>query len=500
MELAEALEHLERRFDENKLFAYRPYGHPDTLCPDGVLWRKMSQQKKSPWASWSNKPWQLNFLNASAENQELMLCASNRSGKTQCGGTAVAMHATGIYPDWYKGKRFDKPILVWTGSPTNETSREIVQKALIGGTDSYAFGTGWIPKDLIVGKPKMRQAGVSDVVDVVKVRHATGGISTITFKTYQQGWRTFQGTEPEVVWLDEEPDESADQKRIYSECLTRLLTSHGIMLVTFTPLLGQTELVRHFQSGGKGIYFDGATWDDAPHLNKEERDRLAASYPDHEIQARTQGVPLMGEGAVFDTPETEISIPPIEIPPHFGRIKGIDFGLDHPSALADCAWDRDRDIWYVTRVWRKNGVGVTDEHCEAINAVDPWVPVSWPHDGTQREKRNGQRIKDYYAVDKGVKMLSMSARYKKEQGGGQPVEPIVLEMQQRAREGRLKVFSTCTEFFDEYRNYHRKDGKIVAKRDDVLKSVMYALMMKRFASTPPRRGRMVHRMPMPLRT
>lgn len=499
MELAEALEHLEKRFAQNKLFSYRPYGHPDTLCPDGKLWKEMSQLKESPWTTWSNKPWQMNFMNAGAIYQERLIACANRVGKTQTAGVEAAYHMTGVYPDWWEGKRFNKPITLWTGSPTNETSRDIVQKALVGGTDNENWGTGWVPRDYLIGKPKMRQAGVSDVVDQFKVRHISGGVSICTLKTYEQGWRKWQGTEPDCVWLDEEPDESADQKRIYSEALTRILTSHGIMMVTFTPLLGQTELVRHFQSEGDGVYFDGATWEDAPHLNREERERLAGSYPQHELQARTQGVPMMGEGAVFDTPETEISIPPREIPPHFAKIKGIDFGLDHPSALADCAWDRDNDIWYVTRVWRKSGVGVIDEHCEAINAVEPWVPVSWPHDGTTREKKNGQRIKDYYAVDKGIKMLSKSARYKNDQGGGQPVEPIVLDIQQRAREGRLKVFSTCTEFFDEYRNLHRKDGKIVAKRDDVLKAVMYALMMKRFAATPPRRGRATVRMPQPLR-
>lgn len=386
---------------------------------------------------------------------------------------------TGEYPDWWEGKRFDRPVLVWTGSPTNETSREIIQKTLIGGTDNENLGTGTIPREKLVDKPRSRQAGVSDVVDSFKVRHVSGGISTAILKTYEQGWRKWQGTAPEVVWLDEEPEDNELQGRIYTEALTRLLTSHGVLMVTFTPLLGQTNLVRHFQEGGRGIWMETATWEDAPHLNLDERERLANSYPAHEVDARTKGVPMMGEGRVFIISEDEIKISPREIPSHWARIKGVDFGIDHPSAIVDIAWDRDRDIVYITRVWRKKGAE-HEEHAAAINAVDSWVPVAWPHDGTNREKSSGVRLKDFY-LQKGVRMLGKSACYANDKLGSQPVEPVILEVQERARNGGLKVFATCNEFFDEYRNYHRKDGKLVKVRDDVLKAFFYGLMMKRYA-------------------
>ena len=226
-------------------------------------------------------PWQFDFHKAGIINQERMLEAANRPGKTQCAAAEVAMHMTGLYPDWWEGKRFNNPVLVWTGSPTNETSRDIVQKALLGGTDNQNLGSGWISRHLIYGKPRPRQAGVPDVVDQFKVKHVSGGYSQCIMKTYEQGWRKWQGTEPDIVWLDEEPDQSADQAKIFTEALTRLLTSHGIMMVTFTPLLGQTDLVMHFEEnqGRDGVWLGKATWDDAPHLIKKERERLMMSYP-----------------------------------------------------------------------------------------------------------------------------------------------------------------------------------------------------------------------------
>lgn len=474
----ELLALVEQEAKYNQLRSYRPYGHPDTLCPDGALWQ--FNHEIGNWWGWSNKPWQMDFHAAGKTHQERMLMAANRPGKTRSAAAEVAFHMTGRYPSWWQGKRFEKPVLVWTGSPTNETSRDIVQKELLGGTSKLQLGSGMVPRDAIKSRPKMRQAGVSDVVDQFWVNHVSGGHSSCVLKTYEQGWRKWQGTAPDIVWLDEEPDTSSEQKRIYMEALTRLLTSHGILMVTFTPLLGVTDLVEHFRTGGDGVWMETATWDDAPHLNPDERNRLAGSYPDHEREARMRGVPMMGEGRVFTIPEDQIRCSPFEIPPHFARLKGIDFGIDHPAAVVEIAWDRDKDIIYLTRAWKKQNADA-DEHCEAINHPDPWVPVAWPHDGANREKGSGKVLKDYYLA-KQVRLLGVSARYSKDKGGSQPKEPIVLEIQDRCMSGGFKVFSGCTAFFDEYRNYHRKDGKLIDRKDDVLKALFYAVMMKRYAA------------------
>jgi hypothetical protein len=232
------------------------------------------------------------------------------------------------------------------------------------------------------------------------------------------------------------------------------------------------------------VWWRGATWDDAPHLKEEDKAAAKAAYGEHEIDVRTQGVPMMGSGRVFTMLEGDIKVPPKKIPDHWARIVGIDFGVDHPAALAELAWDRDADVLYLVRTWRQRGADVPT-HVDAIRGSDPWIPIAWPHDGLKREP----------GVDKGLKtlvqiyreagashMLGMSARYKNDTGGAQPVEPIVLEMQNRMRDGGFKVFDSCPEFFDEYRSYHRDDnGKIVPLRDDVIKAVMYGVMMRRYA-------------------
>ncbi len=400
-----------------------------------------------------------------------MLRAANRVGKTYSAAYEAACHATLSYPDWWEGKRFTHSTLGWVVSHTNETSRDIVQKELLG-TD---VGTGLIPADSI-SKITYRQAGVSNVVDTVKVR-CPHGLSTISFRTFDQGWRKFQGAAPEFIWLDEEPEDF----RIYTECLTRVLTSKGIIFVTFTPLLGETDLVRHFEKGIAGTSVQTATWDDAPHLSDEIKERFIESFPLHERDARTKGVPMMGEGRVFPVDEKELSIPSFEIPTHFARICGVDFGISHPAAASWIAWDRDSDIVYVYDCYKQaNETPVY--HAQAISKRGNWIPVSFPHDGMNREKSGGKTLRDHYA-ESGVNMLGISARYDNKKGGAQPVEPIVMEMLERMKTGRFKVFSHLNEWFSEFRNLHRKEGKIQAVRDDILKSTMYGVMMKRYSIT-----------------
>tara|TARA_R100000808_G_C2130429_1_gene139752 strand:+ start:38 stop:1426 length:1389 start_codon:yes stop_codon:yes gene_type:complete len=437
----EALRELHRRISGRKFFKYEPYR------------------------------WQEQFHRAGLDNQERMLRAANRVGKTHSAAYEVACHATLAYPDWWEGKRFTHSTLGWVVSHTNETSRDIVQKELLGSD----VGTGLIPADSI-SKVTYRQAGVSNVVDTVKVR-CPHGLSTITFRTFDQGWRKFQGAAPEYIWLDEE----AEDFRIYTECLTRVLTSKGIIFVTFTPLLGETDLVRHFEKGVAGTYVQTATWDDAFHLSDTEKERFIESFPLHERDARTKGVPMMGEGRVFPVDEKELSVPAFEIPTHFARICGVDFGISHPAAASWMAWDRDSDIVYVYDCYKQaNETPVY--HAQAISKRGNWIPVSFPHDGMNREKSGGKTLRDHYA-ESGVNMLGISARYDNKKGGAQPVEPIVMEMLERMKTGRFKVFSHLNEWFSEFRNLHRKDGKIQAVRDDILKSTMYAVMMKRYAIT-----------------
>ncbi len=231
------------------------------------------------------------------------------------------------------------------------------------------------------------------------------------------------------------------------------------------------------------------TIDDVDHYTAEEKARIIASYPPHEREARTKGIPAMGSGRVFPIEEESIKCDPMPIPKHWPQICGLDFGVDHPFAAARLAWDRDSDCVYVTHGYRQRGghengqwTGNPAYHATTIRGWGKWVPVAWPHDGLAQDRQSGDRLADIYRNHE-INMLPERATHP---DGGNGVEAGLMDMLERMQSGRFKVFSTVGEFFEEFRLYHRKDGKLVKERDDLISAVRYAVMMLRFAKTSPR--------------
>lgn len=191
----------------------------------------------------------LEHFKAGATYRERCAMAANRVGKTMgMGAYEMTCHLTGLYPKWWEGKRFRHPIRAWACGKTNETTRDIVQKELLGdttfsGRTKVPDGSGMIPRDCIgMGQGDITwKQGVADLIDTIKIKHVSGGFSKLGMKSYQQGRGSFEGTAQHVVWDDEEPPLD-----VWSEQLIRLATTKGIMILTFTPLEGISEVVQQF--------------------------------------------------------------------------------------------------------------------------------------------------------------------------------------------------------------------------------------------------------------
>lgn len=173
----------------------------------------------------------------------------HNTGKTfSAGGYELACHLTGDYPDWWQGKLFRHPIRAWACGKTNETTRDIVQTTLLGdveyrGQRKLVDGSGVIPRETIgleAGQLTWKQ-GVADLVDTIRVRHKSGGWSKLGLKSYQQGRGSFEGTAQHVIWDDEEPPMD-----VYGEQIIRTATTKGILMLTFTPLEGMSDVVQQF--------------------------------------------------------------------------------------------------------------------------------------------------------------------------------------------------------------------------------------------------------------
>lgn len=205
-----------------------------------LLEEQRRRERRNRLVNYSPYPKQVEFHNAGAQHRERLFMAGNQLGKTLAGGAEMAMHLTGKYPDWWDGRRFNEPILAMCGSESTELTRDGAQKQLIGPPDDEKeWGTGFIPGDDIVSWS--RRLGVADAIDTVTVKHVSGGKSTLLFKSYDQKRRKWQANTAHVVWFDEEPP-----LEIYMEGLTRTNATDGLVYLTFTPLLGMSEVVMMF--------------------------------------------------------------------------------------------------------------------------------------------------------------------------------------------------------------------------------------------------------------
>jgi phage terminase large subunit-like protein len=411
---------------------------------------------------------QAEFHALGAAIRERLLMAGNQLGKTLGAGFEVAMHLTGKYPLWWVGRTWDRPIVAWVASETMEVSRDAAQRILLGRAEQR--GEGAIPGADIL--EMSAYPNVKDAISIAKVRHVSGGVSTVIFKSYDQGRKRFQGDTIDIFWPDEEPPQD-----IYTEGLTRTNATGGMVLMTFTPLLGMSQVVKRFLTEpdpSRAVVKMGIA--DAEHYTPEQRAQIIASYPEHEREARAEGTPVLGSGAVFPVAESSITVEPFDIPASWVRIAGLDFGWEHPTAAAWLAWDRDADVLYVYDAYRQKQQSVVI-HGAAIKAKGSW-PVSWPHDGLQHDKGSGEQLAEQYRAQ-GVNMLPERATF---EDGTNGVEAGIAEMLSRMQTGRLKVFRHLADWLDEFRTYHRKDGLIVKEADDLMAATRYAVMMKRHAA------------------
>ena len=187
----------------------------------------------------------MEFFAAGKQERERAFMGGNRTGKTTSGGGyELALHLSGDYPSWWVGRRFNRPTRTWACGDTGETVREILQPTLFGQPGQ--MGTGLIRARFITGVRNRR--GSPDAIESATIKHASGrGDSTLLLKSYEQGRKAFQGTKQDVILMDEEPPMS-----VYSEALLRLAATTpegddwGSMLLTFTPLMGISEVVLRF--------------------------------------------------------------------------------------------------------------------------------------------------------------------------------------------------------------------------------------------------------------
>lgn len=452
--------------------------------------RRLGERKLEVYEAY---PKQREFHESGATYRERLLSAGNRLGKTFSAGAESAFHLTGRYPDWWRGKAFRHPTFGAAASETGLLTRDGVQRILFGHP-ATALGTGLIPKDAIK-EIFYSKFGPSNLMEMVRIRWGGGADvqqkeSVFYQRSYDQGRARIQAMDLHWFWLDEEPDHA-----YYMEALTRTNLHLGPVYLTFTPLKGMSDVVkRFFLDKMPGTHITQMSIVDALHIPPDVREKIIATYPENEREARVHGVPQLGSGRIFTVPEENVAYDAFTFPPHWPRIAGIDFGYTHPTAVVWGAWDQDTDTVYIYDCYRVKGER-PPVHASAIRSRSQWIPMAWPKDG-ENETSAGPQLAQQYR-EAGVNMLPEFARWPvvndrtKENTDAMRTSLAagLNAMYWRFLNGQLKIARHLAPLWEEYRFYHRDEkGKVVDKGEDALSALRYLLMSLDKAITPPRAG------------
>jgi phage terminase large subunit-like protein len=423
-------------------------------------------------------PKHIEFFNAGKNNRQRLLMAANRVGKTMAAGCEITYHLTGVYPAWWLGRRFQNPQDWWVAGKDSSTVRVILQELLLGPVGE--FGTGLIPYDKLDFETLKDAKKADTPIDKFRVKHKSGNYSTVEFKSYDAGRKSFEGT-ARSIWLDEEPPLS-----VYTECLLRTMTGENMLMMTFTPLQGISETITTFLGStsfetlvekpqvGDGKYVVMASWDDVPHLNADAKRELLASIPPYQRDARSRGIPQLGAGVIYPIPESEYLVDPFTIPATWKRAYGMDVGWNRTAGLWG-AEDPNTGIWYLYSEHYK-GEAEPSIHAQSIHSRGKWIIGAIDTAARGRSQVDGDNLMSMYQ-DLGLQLV----------GADKSVETGLYTCWQLLSEGRIKVFKTLTNFMNEIRIYRRDEkGRVIKTNDHLMDGFRYLMMTGRnHAQTEP---------------
>ena len=441
-------------------------------------------------------PWQQEAIARTLDHRVVGLIASNQTGKSETAMSLVACLATGVIPDWWKGRKYDRPVKIMVAGVDSNHNKNVLQEKLFGSNNwrlKAERGSGMIPRDYIIDEAAVTVRG--DDLSSIKIRHVTGGMSEILFRAYSQGREAAQGVQADFIVIDEQPKDD-----FWSEALLRTAATDGCVVCSFTPLKGMTGLVAELMElppekespkdkygfkfkSENGWSMVRATWDDISHISEENKDQLRKGIPDYEVATRTYGMPMAGHGRVFPFTRDEITFndKDLYIEDKWPRLTGIDighgFGRD-PSAAVLAIWDEEKDIIYIDRV-RKESTDTTKDMARLIVTVEHQCPVAFPSDANRSSMSSDTTVAQQLR-EMDIQLLTHPFMNPKGADGKKNnyKMPGIKHISERMREGKLKIHpNRCAALLDELDQYSYTDtGKLQDGNDHCIDAFRYAVM------------------------
>jgi len=466
----------------------------NALSPEQMIKMKAARDKIALDMQYNQLKWfrpfayQKKFFETGLISTRRGMIAANRAGKTIASTYEAAYHLTGLYPSWWKGKRWDKPIVAMASGESWEQVAKTLQNKLLGCDDikqTYKLGTGSIPKELIDDK-SYRSDGAN--VLSIEIWHSSGGKSKLYFSNYTQQVRHLQGFELDLVVLDEQPPDET-----FSELVTRTAQRQGQVICSFTPLKGLSGLVRKFWDQIEGYSHVRVTWDDIPFENEwgesffsqEERDQLSRDFMPWERECRMKGIPLVGKGVVFpmlEWPVYKSEEYDLKNNPNLERLISFDLGIKNdPTVISFFFRDAIQEIIYLHRqVTIPNGE-TPDEYVHyLLDRESRDVPIALPHDAglAGRYTLTEQSVREVFEDSYGLNCIPGAIlNPPNDQGKVTNHKAYGINIMRLGMErGTFMINESCKAFLDEARNYAIDDAGRFSDPDDHIDSARIGVL------------------------
>jgi len=427
-----------------------------------------SKRKRSDKLSFYNKgkiihKKQLAFHKCKKKNRWVF--GGNRSGKTECGAVEAVYMARGVHP-----YRKNKPnVFGWVVSLSQQVQRDVAQSKIL-----YYLNPYWV-EEIIMSSGKKDSPG-SGIIDQIKIKNVFGGVSTIGFKSCDQGREKFQGSSLDFVWFDEEPP-----KDIYDECKMRVLDKCGDIFGTMTPLKGLTFIYDeiYLNSGNNpDVWCEFMEWADNPYLNKKEVKKLTASLSKDQLESRRYGRFRSNTGLVYTEFDENVHvIEPFRVPTEWQDTLSIDPGLNNPLSCHWYAVDYDDNIYVIAEHYEA-GRDI-EYHADAIKRISDGIGWRRDYKGRICSLIDSAANQKTLAATKSVTELFYDYGILVNPNVDKDLFSGIARVKQYFKSNRIFIFKSCVNLIRELKGYWWGDGDVPKKKDDhCLDELRYYIMSR----------------------
>ncbi len=250
-----------------------------------------------------------------------------------------------------------------------------------------------------------------------------------------------------------------DKKVVFETAYRRLRYHGGQLLITTTPYRWNwlKELYDKAIDGDPSVHLISARTKDNPFYPKEEIERAKKEMPLWRFRMFYEGVFTKPLGLIY--PDYDV-VEPFEIPASWFKVRGLDFGYNHPTAIVWLAKDPQSEVWYAYKELKKSELTLDDLYTillkdNVLTYADPEMKQ-----GLETLRRKGLNLRP----------------------AKKDVLPGITFVQGLFKQGKLKVFSTLEQTIAELNSYSWKldanDEPLdqpVKENDDLMDALRYAL-------------------------